>query len=103
MAAPLTLSALSLELAVVLAQRPDGSRAADLTRIAEAPHTSVQNSLRHLVDHGFVRRSGLLYWLVADHPAAPELVNLGLRVPPPKLRSRSCCGPTTRSNSRSST
>ena len=84
MTAPLTLSALSLGLAVALAQRPDGSRAAELTRIAEAPHTSVQNSLRHLVAHGFVRQSGPLFWLIADHPAASDLVNLGLRIPSPE-------------------
>ncbi len=80
--APLALSALALNLVVVLSQRPSGSRANDLGRILAAPHTSVQTTLRHLEAHGLVRRDGAGYWLRDDHPAMPEVVALALRLPP---------------------
>ena len=87
-ATSLSLSALSLDLIVALAQRPDGLGAGELTRIVAGPPTTVQNSLRLLTTHGLVIRDGSRFTLAGTHPAAAEVVALGLRLPPPDAATR---------------
>ena len=87
-AAPLSLSALSIDLVVALAQRPAGVGAGELARIVDGAPTSVQNALRLLAAHGFVTRGSSRFALARDHPAAAELVALGLRLPPPDAAIR---------------
>jgi hypothetical protein len=81
--AALSLSALTLDVVVALAQRPNGAGATDLARMVRGAPTSVQNCLKLLVTHGLLDRDGLDYRLRREHPAMPELVALGLRLPDP--------------------
>ena len=87
-AAPLSLSALSIDLVVALAQRPAGVGAGELARIVGGAPTSVQNGLRLLAAHGLVLRGASRYALVPGHPAAAELVALGLRLLAPESAIR---------------
>ena len=87
-ATPLSLSALSLDLIIALAQRRGGIGSSELTRIVVGPPTTVQNSLRLLVAHGLVTRSGTRFALARAHPAAGEAVALGLRLAPPGAAMR---------------
>ena len=83
-AAQLSLSALSIDLVVALAQRPAGVGAGELARIVRGAPTSVQNGLRLLAAHGLVLRGASRYAFVPGHPAAAELVALGLRLVAPE-------------------
>jgi hypothetical protein len=69
---------------VVLSQRPTGVGAGELARLADAPPTSVQNTLRLLVVNGLVSRRASRYFLSTDHPAVAEVVAVGLRLAPPQ-------------------
>src|SRR5207248_10297409 len=82
-AAPLSLSALSLEIVVALAQRPRGAGSSELARIVEGPKTSVQSPLRLLVRHGIVAQAAGQFSLADQRPGVPELVALGLRLGDP--------------------
>jgi hypothetical protein len=59
-----------------------------LARIVDGPPTTVQNSLRQLVTHGLVTRDGARFILSELHPAAAEVVALGLRLPAPEAATR---------------
>lgn len=80
----MSLSALSIDLVIALAQRPDGIGAGELARIVDGPPTSVQNALRRLTIHGLVTRRVSRWTLESSHPAASELVSLGLRLAAPQ-------------------
>ena len=86
---PLSLSALSLDLIIALAQRPHGVSASELARVVGGAPTSVQSSLRLLTDHGLVTRGGgARYRLSAQHPAAADAVALALRLAAPDAATR---------------
>jgi hypothetical protein len=88
MAAPLSISALSLDLAVALAQRPRGAGSTELARIVDGPKTTVQSALRVLAQHGLVARSGRQFTLARQRPGVEELVTLALRLPEPEAAIR---------------
>jgi hypothetical protein len=77
---PLSLSAISLDIVVALAQRPDGMGAGELGRIVDGAPTSVQNNLRVLLAHGLIHRSASRYLLTVDQPGVEDLVAAGLRL-----------------------
>jgi hypothetical protein len=82
-ATPLSLSALSIDMLVALAQRPDGFGAGELGRIVEGAPTSIQNNFRVLLGHGLAERQGSRYVLASDTPGVEELVGAGLRLAAP--------------------
>jgi hypothetical protein len=81
---PLSLSALSLDVVVVLSLRPQGASGGELARLTGAAPTSVQNTLRLLAGHGLVMRRSAMHVLSFDHAAVPDIAAVGLRLRAPR-------------------
>jgi hypothetical protein len=82
----LTLTPIGFDIALALAQAPDGMRLSGLAQAIGSPVSSVQAALRSLVANGLAQRDATIpprYRLREAHPARRELVALATVLPDP--------------------
>lgn len=82
----LTLTPISFDIVIALAQLPDGLRLSSLAHAIGSPVSSVQAALRVLVANRLAVRRGSsppVYALAATHPAGRALQELALALPEP--------------------